>query len=136
MRRSIHTKTGLVLAAWAALILVLAPAAPALAQEGDAKAKYGELLGDYEFDLADMGMGVILINVYAEGDSLWVWPETSSEPAELSEVEGEKYKFFVEDNEEGRYEISFIKDEDGKYTKCRVVNEGMGMDTTGTKVKK
>ncbi len=135
MKRSIR-KISVLLAAWSALLLVLVPVASVFAQVGGAKAAYGELLGDYEFDLADMGMGVVVINVYAEGDSLWVWPETSTEPAELSAVEGEKYKFFIEDPEEGRYEISFLKGEDGKYTKCHVVNEGMGMDATGTKTKK
>ena len=135
MKRFIR-KISVTLAAWSALLLVLAPVASVFAQVGGAKAAYAELLGDYEFDLADMGMGVVVINVYAEGDSLWVWPETSTEPAELSAVEGEKYKFFIEDPEEGSYEISFLKGEDGKYTKCHVVNEGMGMDTTGTKIKK
>jgi len=134
MKRSIHT-TAFSLAAAALMMLILTPAFPALAQEGDAKTKYAELLGDYEFDLADLGMGVVVINVYAEGDSLWVWPETSSEPAEMTPVEGEKYKFYIEDDDEGRYEISFLKDEGGKYTQCRVVNEGMSLDSTGTKIK-
>ncbi len=134
MKRSIR-KISLALTAWAALMLILAPVVPVLAQEGDAKKTYAELLGDYEFDLADLGMGMVVMNVYAEGDSLWVWPETSSEPAEMNPVEGEKYTFFIEDDEEGRYEVIFVKDENGKYTKCRVVNEGMGLDSTGTKIK-
>ena len=134
MKRSIRT-IALSLAAAAAMMLILGPAAPVLAQEGDAKKKYADLLGDYEFDLADLGMGVVVINVYAEGGSLWVWPETSGEPAEMTPVEGEKYKFFIDDDEEGHYDIIFLKDEEGKYTKCRVVNEGMGLDSTGTKIK-
>ncbi len=40
------------------MMLILGPAAPVLAQEGDAKKKYADLLGDYEFDLADLGMGL------------------------------------------------------------------------------
>ncbi|MGB2907334.1 MAG: hypothetical protein WBB73_09530 [Candidatus Aminicenantaceae bacterium] len=135
MKRSI-SKISFALAAWAALMLIFAPVAPVLAQTGDAKNTYAELLGDYEFDLADLGMGVVVINVYVEGDSLWVWPETSSEPAEMTPVEGEKFKFFIEDDEEGHYDVIFLKDEDGKYTKCQVVNEGMGLDSTGTKIKK
>ncbi len=135
MKRSIHS-VALSLAVAAVMLLILAPAVPALAQEGDTKSKYAELLGDYEFDLADLGMGVVVMNVYAEGDSLWVWPETSGEPAEMMPVEGEKYKFYIEDDDEGHYDIIFIKDEDGKYTKCRVVNEAMSLDATGTKIKK
>jgi len=136
MKRSIHT-TALSLAAAAFLMmLILAPAVPAMAQEGDTKSKYAELLGDYEFDLADLGMGVVVMNVYAEGDSLWVWPETSGEPAEMMPVEGEKYKFYIEDDDEGRYDVIFLEDEEGKYTKCRVVNEAMSLDATGTRIKK
>jgi hypothetical protein len=134
MKRSVR-KISFALAAWAALMLILAPVVPVLAQEGDAKKQYAELLGDYEFDLADLGMGVVIMNFYVEGESLWGWPETSSEPAELHPVEGEKYKFFIEDDQEGRYDVIFLKDEDGKYTKCQVVNEGMGLDSTGTKIK-
>ena len=83
MQRSSRT-TALTLAAAALAMLILAPASPLLAQEGKAKSMYAELLGDYEFDLAALGMGMVVINVYAEGDSLWVWPETSSEPAEMT----------------------------------------------------
>jgi hypothetical protein len=53
----------------------------------------------------------------------------------MTPVEGEKYKFFIDDDEEGHYDVIFLKDEGGKYTKCRVVNEGMGLDSTGTKIK-
>ena len=94
------------------------------------------LVGDWEFDMSEMGMGTIILNVYVEGESLWAWPDTSSEPSELGTVEGEPFKFFIEDAEEGRYNIVFLKDENGKYTKCRVTNEGMGMDATGIKAEK
>lgn len=127
---------GLTLALAALCSMLCAPALMAGPQEQDAKKKYAELVGDYEFDLADLGMGIVIINVYVEGDSLWVWPETSSEPAEMTPVEGETFKFYIEDDEEGRYDVIFLKDEEGKYTKCRVVNENMGLDSTGSKVEK
>ncbi len=120
----------------AALILAAAPSAATVTQEGDAQNKYAAIVGDYEFDLVQIGQGIVVVNVYVEGDALWVWPETSSDAAELTAVEGETFKFYVDDDEEGRYELTFIKDEEGMYTKCRVVNESMGLDTTGTKVKK
>ena len=125
---------GLIIASAALCMMVFTPALSARPPQ-DAEKKYAELLGDYEFDLADMGMGVVIMNFYVEGGSLWGWPETSSEPAELTPVEGETFKFFIAD-EEGRYDVIFLKDEEGKYTKCRVVNEDMGLDATGTKVKK
>lgn len=127
---------GIALASAAVCVLLFAPALAAWPLQQDAKTKYAELLGDYEFDLADLGMGIIVMNFYVEGDSLWGWPETSSDPAELIPVEGETFKFYIEDDQEGRYDVVFLKDEQGKYTKCRVVNEGMGLDSTGTKTEK
>lgn len=125
-----------ILTALAALMLVCAPMLSAGYQEGDAKNKYVPLVGDYEFDMSDMGMGTIILNVYVEGDSLWAWPDTSSEPSELGIVEGETFKFFIDDADDGRYDVIFLKDESGKYTKCHVKNEGMGLDSIGTKVEK
>jgi hypothetical protein len=122
-------------AALAVLMLAGSALASAVTQQGDAQNKYAAIIGDYEFDLAQIGQGIVVVNVYVEDDALWVWPETSSEPAKVIPVEGETFKFFVEDDEEGRYEISFLKDDAGKYTKCRVVNESMSLDTTGTKIK-
>ncbi len=135
MQKSV-SKHCFILTALAVLMWVCVPAVSAGDQEGDAKNKYAALEGDYEFDLADLGMGIVIINIYVEGDSLWVWPETSDEPAEMTAVEGEVFKFFVDDPEEGRYDIIFLKDESGKYSQCRVVSEGMGLDTIGTKVEK
>ena len=120
----------------AVLMLVCAPALSAGSQEGDAKNKYAALVGDYEFDLSDLGMGVIILNVYVEGDTLWAWPDTSGEPSELLVVEGEPFKFFIDDADDGRDDVIFQKDEKGKYTQCRVKNEGMALDSVGTKVEK
>jgi len=123
-------------AALAALMLAAAPLASAAILEKDAQDPYAAIVGDYEFDLAQIGQGIVVVNVYVEEGELWIWPETSSEPAEMTPMEGETFKFYVDDDEEGRYEITFSKNEEGIYTKCRVVNEGMGLDTTGTKIKK
>jgi hypothetical protein len=34
------------------------------------------------------------------------------------------------------YSLEFLKDESGEVTKCHAVNEAMGIETTGEKVKK
>ena len=121
------------MAALALFVFVLSPGASLYAQESAFAKKYAEVVGDYEFDMSEMGMGVLTINVYVEDDALWAWPETSNEPARLEPVAGEPMKFTVEDPGEGTYDVWFLKDEQGKYTKCRVANEGQGMDITGTK---
>ncbi len=134
--KNLVPKLSFILTSLAVVMLVIAPTLSAGQQEAEAKNKYASLVGDWEFDMSEMGMGTIILNVYVEGESLWAWPDTSSEPSELGTVEGEPFKFFIEDAEEGRYNIVFLKAENGKYTKCRVTNEGMGMDATGIKVEK
>jgi hypothetical protein len=129
-------KLSFILTALAVLMLVCAPPLLAGKQEGNAKNKYAVLVGDYEFDLSDLGMGKIMLNVYVEGESLWAWPDSSSEPTELMVVEGKVFTFYIDDADDGRYDVIFLKDESGKYTKCHVKNEGMGLDSIGTKVGK
>jgi hypothetical protein len=124
------------LGALAVVFLVMNPVVSLQAHESANADKYEEIVGDYEFDMSEMGMGALVINIYVEDDELWAWPETSNEPAKLVPVEGEPMKFTVEDSDEGTYYVWFLKDEKGKYTKCRVANEDQGMDVTGTKVEK
>ncbi len=116
--------------------MILSPVTKLEAQESAFAKKYAVVLGDYEFDMPEMGMGVMTINVYVEDDALWAWPETSNEPAKLEPVAGEPMKFTVEDPDEGTYDVWFLKDEKGNYSKCRVANEGQGMDVTGIKIEK
>lgn len=97
--------------------------------------KYDPIFGDYEFDMSDMGMGTMVVTIYFEDGSLWALPDTSSEPGQMEPVEGKEFEFVIED-EDGTFSLVFSKDETGKYTKCQVVNETMGMDVIGTRVKK
>lgn len=104
-------------------------------QEEELKKKYAPILGQYEFDLSDLGMGVLSVEFYVEGGSLWAMAETSNEPGEMVPVEGKEFEFTIEDPDEGTYGIKFLKDDEGKYTKCHIQNETMGMDVTGKKIK-
>ena len=52
-------------------------------QEEELKKKYAPILGGYEFDLSDMGIGVVGVEFYVEGGSLWAMAETSDEPGEM-----------------------------------------------------
>ena len=101
----------------------------------DLEKKYAPILGAYNFDLNDLGLGSMAITFYAENNLLWAITEVSSEPGKMVPVEGKEYEFFSEDDEEGTYEIKFLKDNQGKYTKCNVKNSNMGMDVTGFKEK-
>jgi hypothetical protein len=52
----------------------------------------------------------------------------------MEAVEGKDLEFTIEDPDEGTYSIKFLKDDTGKFTKCHILNELMGMDVIGTKV--
>jgi len=120
----------------AIMLLVMNPVVSAQEKEQDLAKKYAVLVGDYEFDMTDAGMGVMIVNFYFEDGALWALPETSSEAARMEPVEGKEFEFTIDDPDEGTYEIKFVKDESGKYTKCHTINEIMGFDLVGTKVKK
>ncbi len=104
-------------------------------QDEELKKKYAPILGDYEFDMSDMGMGVLSVEFYVESGSVWAMADTSSEPGEMVPVEGEEFEFTIEDPDEGTWTLKFLKDDKGEYTKCQVKNETMGLDVIGEKIK-
>lgn len=106
-------------------------------QEEDLEKKYAPILGTYEFDLSDMGYEGFMVRTefYVDSGSLWAVSNTSaSEPGKMIPVEGKKFEFTLEDPDEGTYEIKFLKDDKGEYTKCHIKNETIGMDVIGKKV--
>jgi hypothetical protein len=54
-------------------------ALPASAQ--DLEKKYAPIVGDYEFDMSESGMGVMTIKFYVENDALWVKEKNSFSPS-------------------------------------------------------
>jgi hypothetical protein len=100
----------------------------------DLKKKYTPILGDYSFDLSSQGFGVLNITFYVENEKLLAITEVSSTPGQMEPVDGKDFEFAIEDPEEGTYSIKFLKDDTGKYTKCHISNESMGMDVIGEKV--
>jgi hypothetical protein len=96
--------------------------------------KYTAYCGQYQFDLTSLGAGTITAMVYVENDALYVQSETSDSPDQLNPVENEPTKFFIDDPNEGRWDFEFLKDDKGKFSKCRIINTGMGVDTVGEKI--
>lgn len=105
---------------------------PAAAQ--DLEKQYAPILGDYEFDMTDAGMGVMTVQIYVENDALWAWPQDMGDPGEMVPVEGEEFVFTIDSGDSGVWKLEFLKDESGKYTKCHAVNEMQGTDSTGEKI--
>ena len=132
-RSNVRAKKLVIFLALAAF--VLSSISLAYQTDEELKKKYAPILGSYEFDMTDYGMGIMMVEVYVEYGSLWAFPETSDSAGEMIVVEGEELSFKIEDPNEGNYEIKFLKDDDGKYSKCHVKNELAGMDVIGTKIK-
>jgi hypothetical protein len=115
-----------------ALLLVLSFCSTGLlAQQSDeaAKKKYAPILGGYEFDADGQ---LMVINFWIEGGELWGGPEGET-PSVLTPLEGKEFAF--EADVMGQYyEVTFIKNEEGKYTGCVVAT--MGMEIEGVKINK
>lgn len=101
--------------------------------EEDLKKKYEAILGDYEFDLSELGGETTLLTFYIEEGELWS-DSGDGRPAILEPIEDLEFAFEAEDPVEGRFEFYFTKDDEGKYTKCRVVLESLGLEIFGIKI--
>ena len=98
------------------------------------KKKYAPIIGEYTFDLVDLGGEVTLLKYYVRDGELWA-DSGDGRPAVMKPVEGEVFTFTAEDPFEGVFRIKFDKDEQGEYTICQVANEAQGMAITGKKIK-
>ena len=112
--------------------LVLSAAPPA--QDQKPEDKYAAFCGEYSFDLSAYGVGTITAKIYAENGYLYAWASSSDSPDMLNPVEDKPAKFFIDDPNEGHWDFEFLKDEAGKYTKLRIVNEGMAIDSVGQRI--
>ena len=108
----------------------------ALSQEKtdeELKKKYEAIIGDYELDLTDLGGDTQIFSFYVEEGNLWA-DSGDGRPAILEPDEDEEFKFGANDPETGYFEITFLKDEEGKYTRCRVYIENMDLEIIGVKI--
>ena len=104
---------------------------PATAE--DLEKKYAPIVGEYEFNMSEAGMGVMTVQIYVENDALWAWPQDMGDPGEMIPKEGEEFVFTIDDDMT-QWVLTFQKDENGKYTKCHAVNEVQGVDMVGEKI--
>jgi len=97
------------------------------------KKKYEPIIGDYEFDLSDLGGETQILTFYVEDVKLWV-DSGDGRPAVMEPAEGQEFKFTATDPESGYFELTFIKDDEGKYTECRVYIENADLEIVGFKI--
>jgi len=97
------------------------------------KTKYEAIIGEYEFDLSELGGETALMTFYIEEGELWA-DSGDGRPASLNPIEDLEFAFEGEDPEQGRFEFYFLKDDEGHYSKCRVVIESEGLEIFGIKI--
>jgi hypothetical protein len=109
----------------------------AVAQEktdAELEKKYAPILGDYEFDLTDMGGDVQVVTFRIEEGKLWI-DSGDGDPGICEPVEDAEFTFKAVASDGQEYEITFPKDGDGKHTICNVNILSMGLEVSGTKIK-
>lgn len=120
--------------ALAVLLLTFTAFATAALTGQDASKAYERFLGKYEFDLGSMGGGTRIFEFYVKDNAFWVEYGFTS-PGELKPEEGAVDQFTFTDPDDGLVKITFLKDGDGPYTRCRVVVDSLGLDIIGEKQK-
>ncbi len=126
-----------VLSVFAGLLLVFLITAPLVAQEKSDDAltkKYAPILGEYEFDLSDMGGDVQLLTFHITDGALWV-DSGDGDPAVCEPIEGAEFEFTAESSDGQTFEIQFGKDEEGKVSTCNINIVAMGIEIEGIKIK-
>jgi hypothetical protein len=125
---------GLMAAGFLALAFI-APLVSAQSNQDDALTKkYAGILGKYELDLSAQGGGSRPIEFYVRNGAFWIEYGFTS-PGELKPEKDSVEVFTFDEPDDGLVKITFSKDDQGKYTKCRFVVESLGLDAYGFKIK-
>ena len=102
--------------------------------DADLEKKYAPILGDYEFDMSDMGGDVIVLNFHINEEKLWI-DSGDGDPAVCEQVEGVDFEFTATASDGQEFEIKFTKDSAGDYATCDINILSMGLEISGTKIK-
>jgi hypothetical protein len=102
------------------------------ARRDDIAKKYPEIEGVYEFQL---GQRTRIIQFYFKDSALRHVATGNTESTKWNSVEGSELKFTVVNPEQGTYQLEFLKDELGRYTKFRLINREAKIEIIGTKTR-
>ncbi|MBN1938921.1 MAG: hypothetical protein JW843_05000 [Candidatus Aminicenantes bacterium] len=93
--------------------------------------------GEYLFDISAFDSGGTLTVKVSYANGQFFFQSSRSDTADVpTPVEGKEGKFFIDDPDEGHWDIEFLKNAEGKYTRLHLVNEGLGLDLTGDRIEK
>ena len=98
----------------------------------DITKKYPEIEGVYEFQL---GQRTRIIQFYFKDGALRHVATGNTESTKYDPVDTSGVKFITVHPEQGTYHLEFLKDEQGRYTKFRLINEEAKIEIIGTKTR-
>ena len=96
----------------------------------DITKKYPEIEGVYELQLGQM---TIVVQVYFKDGALRHVATGNTESTKWNPVEGSELRFTSGNPEQGMYRLEFLKDEQGRYTRFRIINEAAKIDAIAIK---
>jgi putative CocE/NonD family hydrolase len=116
----------------ALLLLLLLKPATITAQKivNEISKKHPEIEGVYEFKL---GQRTIVVQIFFKDDALRHVATGNTESTKWNSVEGSELQFIVVHPEQGTYHLQFLKDEQGRYTRFRLINEAAKIEATAIK---
>jgi hypothetical protein len=117
------------------LALVSGPAMAGQSSADEALAKkYAPILGGYELDLAAVGGGLRPTDVVVRDGKLWV-DDGDGRPVEIKPVGDSGLEFEAQDERNGYFTVTFIKNDLDAVIKMHLVMPNQGLDVSGNKVK-
>jgi putative CocE/NonD family hydrolase len=125
-----HRFAYLPICALALLSLVQGSAIQGPARE-DLSKEYPDTEGLYEMPLP--GQGPVVLQVYFKDVTLRTVEAGDGESTTFLPVEGGGPRFVHVSPKKGTFLFELLKDDEGRYTRFRVVNETLGLDVFGTK---
>ena len=118
-----------------ALALASGPAVAGQSSADEALAKkYAPIIGGYELDLAALGGGLRPTDVVVRDGKLWV-DDGDGRPVEIKPVGDSGLEFEAQDERNGYFTVTFIKNDLGAVAKMHLVMPDQGVDVFGNKVK-
>ena len=114
-----------------ALAVFVCHAAVFAQEKRDTEKLYGEIAGDYEFEVEGQ---VEVLSFFVKDGVLMGRDSSDDSGTPLEPVEGKELEFTAVSDEGQFFEITFTRDENGKITKCKLAT--MGQEFEGIKAKK
>jgi putative CocE/NonD family hydrolase len=112
------------------LSLIQASSAQGIRPDDLAK-KYPGAEGIYEMTVP--GQGAVTVQVYFKDGTLRTVEAGDAESTKFDPVEGQELRFTKVSSDKGTFQLEFLKDEEGRYTRFHVVNKMLKLDATGVK---